>query len=561
MTVEQCHMNTPLQRGGNQPAACRNRFNGFSRTGQIDESRHPKPPDTVKKAILNLVVLLVALVLPPCESSAQVAVSPPGQLSYQGFLTDAGGIPLATNSPRNYTVVFRIYDASTGGNELWAEQQVVTVDRGYFTVSLGSGSVFGSEPFTNDLTAVFSGLTASDRYIGMTLTDPGLSPSPSEIVPRLQLMASPYAVLARNATTLVSPNGSNLVIAANGQVTVNGIITGNGAGLTGLNASNLTGTLTMAQLPATVVTTNAVGVNLSGTLSGNGAGLTNIPISAVLPPPPCMVLIPAGSFTMGNVTGDSDIGDAPPVPAYVSAFYMDVNMVDLSQWFSVYFWATNHGYSFATNAGAGKAANHPVLMVNWYDAVKWCNARSEQAGQVPAYYTDPTLTNVYRTGQIDMANACVNWAANGYRLPTEAEYEKAMRGGTTNRFPWGDLVNQNLANYYGNTNSYPYDLGPNGYNPIGRIGGTSPATSPVGSFAPNGYGLYDMAGNAFEWCWDSYVGGYIGGSDPHGPANPNGNRVFRGGANWFNADRVRCAQRGYDKTGQPDGGVRCVRGL
>src|ERR1700694_740103 len=91
-------------------------------------------------------------------------------------------------------------------------------------------------------------------------------------------------------------------------------------------------------------------------------------------PPAGMALIPAGSFTMGdNLDGEID---AIPTNVTVSAFYMDVNLVSYSQWQSVYNWATNAGYGFI-NAGSGKAANHPVWGVDWYDAVKWCNARSQ----------------------------------------------------------------------------------------------------------------------------------------------------------------------------------------
>jgi formylglycine-generating enzyme required for sulfatase activity len=272
-------------------------------------------------------------------------------------------------------------------------------------------------------------------------------------------------------------------------------------------------------------------------------------------PPAGMALIPAGAFTMGdNLDGETD---AVPISVTVSGFYMDTNLVSYSQWQSVYAYATSHGYGF-TNAGAGKAANHPVQQVDWYDTVKWCNARSQQAGLTPVYYTDAGLTQVYTNGQVTVY---VNWAAKGHRLPTEAEWEKAARGGSSGqRFPWGNTISESQANYYGNT-VISYDLGPNDYNSIGIIGGT-PYTSPVGYFAANGYGLYDMAGNVFEWCGDWY-GTYAGGSDPRGPASGS-NRVLRGGSWYSDARYARCAYRvsgGGPSDDYGNVGFRCVRGL
>jgi formylglycine-generating enzyme len=303
-----------------------------------------------------------------------------------------------------------------------------------------------------------------------------------------------------------------------------------------------------------VTVSNNVTVTVTNTSSAMFFRLynTNLPAD--------MAFIPEGTFTIGNSIGDSDsdIANANPTNVYVSAFYIDTNLVSYTQWQTVYNWATTNGYGFV-NAGFGKAANHPVCGMDWYDAVKWSNARSQQAGLTPAYYTDAGLTQVYTNGEVPVY---VNWTANGYRLPTEAEWEKAARGGLGGlRFPWGNTISESQANYYGDTNDFSYDLGPDGYNSIGSIGGTSPATSPVGSFEANGYGLYDMAGNVGEWCWDWYDGmQYTGGSDPHGPASGS-NRVLRGGV-WADvASNERCA---YRNGGPPyfasyNYGFRCVR--
>jgi formylglycine-generating enzyme required for sulfatase activity len=332
-------------------------------------------------------------------------------------------------------------------------------------------------------------------------------------------------------------------------------------------------TTTNVASPNWVTASNAVTVNAATVTNSAPSGFFRLLQSTN---PPGMVLIPAGSFTIGNyivnnfyntATNDPDITDANPTNVYVSAFYMDVNLVSSNQWAAVYSYATGSGYTFA-HAGSAKAGNNPVQTVDWYDCVAWCNARSQQAGLTPVYYTDAGLTQVYTnaTG----GSVYLNMANNGYRLPTEAEWEKAARGGVTgNRFPWGNIITEGQANYYANPAGYSYDLGPySGYNTNFNSG--SAYTSPVGSFAPNGYGLYDMAGNVFEWCWDWYAAPpyptgspYLGGSNPTGAGPGSGYRVLRGGYWYYYAYYSRCSYRvvSYPVIAGFGFGFRCVRGL
>lgn len=207
--------------------------------------------------IVVTAALLKATLCPAAQSD------PPEKMTYQGFLVDANGVPLASNSPANVEVIFRIYDQSSGGNRLWSEKQIVTVDKGHFSVLLGEGTEVPGES-RPALSQIFGGgplgANAAERYLGITVT---LNGSPTEIQPRLQLLPAPYAYLAKYATTLVKHNGEPLVVAGTGDsLLVTGTVlaaqfAGSGAGLTNIDASRITtGTLPDARLDANVARRN-----------------------------------------------------------------------------------------------------------------------------------------------------------------------------------------------------------------------------------------------------------------------------------------------------------------
>jgi formylglycine-generating enzyme required for sulfatase activity len=257
-----------------------------------------------------------------------------------------------------------------------------------------------------------------------------------------------------------------------------------------------------------------------------------------------MVLIPAGSFSMGDSFTEGYSDERPVHTVYVSAFYMQATETTKAQWDDVANWAASNGYDINAAGGSGKASNHPVYYVTWYECVKYCNARSQKEGLTPCYTVSGTT---YKAGS---STPDCNWSANGYRLPTEAEWEKAARGGVSGkRFPWGDTINHSYANYYNSTYSYESPQGV-GYHPTYNDG-VSPYTSSVGSFEPNGYGLYDMAGNVWEWCNDWYSSGYYATADattnnPRG-ASSGSNRVVRGGS--WSVSALYCSAAGRGNCG------------
>ena len=251
------------------------------------------------------------------------------------------------------------------------------------------------------------------------------------------------------------------------------------------------------------------------------------------PPRPDMVLIAGGTFEMGDHAGVGWSDEQPVHSVTLDAFYMDVYEVSNTKFAdylnnsnvsvsgsSVYqvggagqeicylSYGLNHnGTSFGIDAGKD---NHPVVYQTWYGAALYCNYLSAADGRTPCY---------------DETTFACDYTADGYRLPTEAEWEYASRGGEHNpyyQYPWGsNSITSGDANY-------DWNIG---------------TTVDVGNYAANGYGLYDMAGNVWEWTGDWY-GTYSASAqtNPTGPASGSA-RVSRGGGWNASAVGLRCADR------------------
>jgi formylglycine-generating enzyme required for sulfatase activity len=233
-----------------------------------------------------------------------------------------------------------------------------------------------------------------------------------------------------------------------------------------------------------------------------------------------MVLIAGGPFTMG----DKDEPDAPPHEVGVSSFLMDKHLVTQEQYEKL----------MKDNPSRWKNPKHPVEGVRWSDCVKFCNERSRAEGLTPCY---------------DLTTWRCNFEANGYRLPTEAEWEYACRAGSSTAYFFGNSV-AGLADYAW------FDKNSGGH------------PQPVGQKKPNPWGLYDICGNVWEWCNDFYKVDYYPESPKENPRGPDkgDTKVVRGGAWKFSDTNCRSGYRYNENPGYVDVcfgydiyGFRCVR--
>jgi formylglycine-generating enzyme required for sulfatase activity len=265
-------------------------------------------------------------------------------------------------------------------------------------------------------------------------------------------------------------------------------------------------------------------------------GLSAGRLMILAPPEINMVWVSGGSFQMGIELGTAGEGDTTPVHTVtLSGFYMGKYEVTYEQYYLV------------MSAGLN-SSNFPATAVSWYNAIVFCNKLSIAKGLSPAYRisgsTNPSDWGTVPYDRNDTWDAAeIVSGSTGYRLPTEAQWEYAAKGGN------------------GSPGNYTYS----GSNTIGDVawhfGNSGDEIHEVGKKQPNGLGIYDMSGNAWEWCWD-WIGAYSGSTqtDPVGVASGS-QRVLRGG-NWrFNATYARSVDRfhNYPNIWGNDFGFRLVR--
>ena len=423
----------------------------------------------------------------------------PSLINYQGRLTDAQGQPVSGNR----TMAVRIYDAASAGNMTYEESiGTVAVTNGTYSFRFGSGGAVVVS--ANETIATTNG--TNQVFIGT------LQGTPSSGTPSLSDGA--YTWTASGG----SSNSDAFSVTYNGTAKRFQVVYPSEVPMAGRAIVASYETTEAEPIEASLVGGEAyLALSVNGTEESTRTRLLAVPyaLKSADAQAAIDVLVSAGLMTrnfmpaMITVQGGALPQDSGLAGTSVSTFLIGKYEVTYGEWLDVAGWGVSNGYDLS-GVGGGSSSQNPVSSVSWYDVVKWMNAKSEKEGLTPVYQVSGAI---YKTGE---SVPSLSSSANGYRLPTEVEWEWAARGGVSSQ-------------------GYAYSGSNDVRNVAWYASNASGGTKAVGTKAANELGIYDMSGNVWEWCEDVVSSSY---------------RRFRGGSWGGSADG--CAVANRDNYYNPD---------